>query len=891
MDNSDSAPEPTVTRIGKYDVVNVLGRGGMGVVYRAIDRNLGREVAIKTLTAGIEGDAEMLARFYDEGRKTASFKHPNIVTIFELGDDHGVPYIVMELVDGRPLNQLIGSDDRMPLADRLRIIEELCSALAYAHRSNVIHRDVKPANVYVQPDGSVKLLDFGIARLEEKKSQDLSLTRPGHIIGTVPYMAPERLRDKPLDRRSDIFAAGVVLYQLVSGELPFDGDELVLMQKILNEPHPPLSSKRAGIPAFLDAIANKALAKSPNDRYQTADDMESDLASAISELRQEQAQELLPEAKRLLEAQDLLGARTVLKQLLKIQSRNPEGRELLADIQRRLSEKERGERIQQIRQQAEGLLANKELDQCLLLLDEGLELDPVNPELTKFKQHVEKEKAKLEKIRGFLRQADSARRDGNYQEAIAAARKALKVDKSNSKGMLLVSLLTKEAAEAEKRSEVKLLLQNARGELNARRYKDAIPHLHKAELLDPTNPELKLLLGDANSGVEQIRRKELIGQLENDVFAASSISELNRAANLVQEALAQMPAESALIQMKVQLDRRIKEQENRQFVEDTIQSCRDLRPREALELLQRARRSLPGDERLLSLEGLLNERLMLQSVEARREEILSMAHNALDAGKYADAVHILEVCQQEGISTQEIHDLLEVARQEESEHKRQDVLRYRIEHAQSLIADSAFDDAIEYLEEALRLNDDAALRLLLEKAIAGRETLKAQIEGVLTSANRLAIAGRHVEAITFLHGQSPAVQRSAKVQTGIAAVRDEQLQSVYRSVGRAYGAMQNDMSFGARMIGRVKAALGDTDLAKSLAETFRLRIQPRADQIIQEIVGRSKAAIRSRDKAGLAESIDRGTRVVEFASPRAQTNWKNMLHHTEKAGLAGHLRG
>jgi serine/threonine-protein kinase len=352
MDSPDSKPAGGLTRIGRYDVVGELGRGGMGVVYRAIDRNLGREVAIKTLTKGIEGDSEMLARFYDEGRKTASFKHPNIVTIFELGDDRGIPYIVMELVDGRPLNEIIGSVTQLPLGDQLQIIAELCSALAYAHRSNVIHRDVKPHNIFVQPDGSVKLLDFGIARLEERRSQDLNLTRPGYIIGTVPYMAPERFRDKPLDRRSDIFAAGVVLYQLVSGELPFDGDELVIRQKILNEPHLPLSSKCNGLPAYLDSIVDRALAKSPGDRYQTADDMASDLTSAIAEIREEQAKELLPEARRLMDAQDFLRARAVVQQLLKIQTRKSEAREMLAEIQRRMNESQREERVQQLRQQA-----------------------------------------------------------------------------------------------------------------------------------------------------------------------------------------------------------------------------------------------------------------------------------------------------------------------------------------------------------------------------------------------------------------------------------------------------------------------------------------------------------------------------------------------------------
>jgi serine/threonine-protein kinase len=174
-----------VTRIGKYEVIDVLGRGGMGVVYRGIDKQIGREVAIKTLTQGFAGDDNMLARFYEEGRRTGRLNHPNIVTVYDLGDDNGTPYIVMERVEGDPLDKLIRSGSPLSMADKLGVLEEVCQALGYAHRNNVIHRDVKPANIFVQPDGSAKLLDFGIARLE-KREQDMGLTRTGHLIGTVP---------------------------------------------------------------------------------------------------------------------------------------------------------------------------------------------------------------------------------------------------------------------------------------------------------------------------------------------------------------------------------------------------------------------------------------------------------------------------------------------------------------------------------------------------------------------------------------------------------------------------------------------------------------------------------------------------------------------------------
>jgi serine/threonine-protein kinase len=807
------------------------------------------------------------------------------VTFYDYGDDQGNPYIVMEFVAGKPLTHLIGAEKPLPLGDRLQIIADLCSALAYAHSSNVIHRDVKPQNIYVQPDGTVKLLDFGIATLEEKRSLDLSLTRPGHVIGTVPYMAPERLRDKPPDRRSDIFAAGVVLFQLVSGELPFNGEELELIQKILNAPHPALSTKCKGLPGYLDSIVDRSLAKSPNERYQTADDMGSDLSAVIAELRQEQAEELLPEAKRLMESGDLLRSRAVLQQLLKIQTRQSEAREMLGEIQRRLNERQREERVQQIRQQADGLLANKEFDHCIAILDEGLDLDPNNIELAKLKRHVEKEKDKLEKIRAYLRQADSARRDGDYQGAIAAARKVLKADKSNSKGMMLVDLLTKEAAEAERKREVKSLLQSARGELAARRFNDAIRILNKAQLLDSTNPELQLLMGDANSGLEQIRRKDVITRLENEVMAAISIAELQNAANAVQEALVDMPSESILIQMKAQIDRRIKAQEVRQFVDDSIQASRNMRPREALDLIQQARRRSPGDERLLSLEGLLTERIMQQSVEARRDEILALAREALDAAKFAEAIHYLETCQLEGIATDEIGELLEFARSEESEHRRQDLLRGRIEHAQSLIANSEFDEAIPYLEHALHENDDAAMRLLLEKAVSGRELLRAQIEGVLASVSRLARGGKFQDAIEFLRGQPTPVQNSAKVRSAELAVIDEQQQSIYRTIGRAYGTLATNLPEGANFMGRTKASLGNSPQADYLTEQFQARMRAFADRGLEDLISSCRPLIRSRGKAAVSSIVDRGAKIVEYANPRTQASWRNFIKQIEKVGL------
>jgi serine/threonine-protein kinase len=256
-------------------------------------------------TAGPTFRLPSRAVILDEGRKTGSSKHPNNLDVHEAGEQQGIPYIAMESVEGEPLEKAIQAEELPPMVECLRIVEELCSALAYAHQTGVIHRDVRPANIFVQPDGRVKLVDFGIVRLGERKSKNLSLSRDEHVIEELAYMAPERLQNKPLDARSDIFAVGVVLYQLVSGQLPFSGNEAVMMQRILNESHAPLSTLRKDCPPGLDAIVDRTLAKLPEDRYATADELAADLATIIADIRHKGAPQLSPEAKRLTEAQEL----------------------------------------------------------------------------------------------------------------------------------------------------------------------------------------------------------------------------------------------------------------------------------------------------------------------------------------------------------------------------------------------------------------------------------------------------------------------------------------------------------------------------------------------------------------------------------------------------------
>ena len=263
---------PPLETLGRYRLVRILGRGAMGVVYEAQDERLGRTVAIKTvLRSHLDNEStaqDYAARFVREAQAAARLSHPNIVTVYDFGEHDDLSYIVMEFVAGRELAELFRSGHRFTLPQALQIMAELLDALAYAHAQGVVHRDVKPANVLVDQAGHVKLADFGVARIS---SGGQDRTMPGTMVGTPNYMSPEQILGQPVGSRTDIFAAGVVLYQFLTGRQPFEGGGMFVVQRrILQEEPTPPSQVFAGLPPVLDSIVSRALAKLPEDRYETA---------------------------------------------------------------------------------------------------------------------------------------------------------------------------------------------------------------------------------------------------------------------------------------------------------------------------------------------------------------------------------------------------------------------------------------------------------------------------------------------------------------------------------------------------------------------------------------------------------------------------------------------
>jgi eukaryotic-like serine/threonine-protein kinase len=272
----------SLKKLGRYDLIRVLGKGAMGIVYEGRDPNLDRRVAIKTVKVenlSEEAAAEYEHRFRTEARSAARLQHPNIVSVYDSDRDGDIAFLVMEYIQGDDLKHHLDKGVRYSLEQSLKMIRDLLSALDYAHKQGIVHRDVKPANLLIEPGGRVKLTDFGVARIQD--SGEATRTQ-GSMVGTLKYMSPEQVQGQKIDSRADLFSVGVVLYQLLTDKRPFDGDnDFSIIHQIIGHTPAPPSSFNARLPSAIDAVVARALAKDRDQRFATARDFATALQSAI----------------------------------------------------------------------------------------------------------------------------------------------------------------------------------------------------------------------------------------------------------------------------------------------------------------------------------------------------------------------------------------------------------------------------------------------------------------------------------------------------------------------------------------------------------------------------------------------------------------------------------
>jgi serine/threonine protein kinase len=389
----------SLEKLGKYLIQRELGRGAGGVVYRARDPIINRLVALKTITTGLAEYPDLLQRFYQEAQSAGGLQHPNIVTIYDLGDADGIPYIAMELLEGESLDQLISRRAALPVPLKLTYVLQACRALDYAHKRGIIHRDIKPDNVMLTRDGTVKVVDFGIARVLET-----SKTQTGMLLGTFAYMSPEQYHGEHADARSDIWSFGVLLYELLAYQRPFRGSTPAsLMHSICQQEPTPLLEVAPECPAALEKVIQKVLRKSPDERYQSMEEVLLDLDPICKSLQAESVAALVVQARTLSEEGDYAQSRDLLRQALQIDSTNTQARNLLEKANTELRRILIRPKLQQQIEKGQELLAEGKTQEARMEAEVVLQLDPTFEAGQELLKRVQQEMDRARQIAEWLK--------------------------------------------------------------------------------------------------------------------------------------------------------------------------------------------------------------------------------------------------------------------------------------------------------------------------------------------------------------------------------------------------------------------------------------------------------------------------------------------------------
>ncbi|MGH9508540.1 MAG: protein kinase domain-containing protein, partial [Terriglobales bacterium] len=575
-------------KIGKYEVVSTLGKGGMGVVYKGQDPMIGRMVAIKMMTGGFQDNPDLLKRFYREAQSTGMLQHPNIVIVYDLGDWEGNPYLVMEYLEGEGLDKIISTRRDVSLVQKLNYIVHALHGLNYAHQRGIVHRDIKPGNLMVLNDGNVKIVDFGIARMG-----DASMTRTGQVVGTITYMSPEQINAQVVDGRTDIFSCGVMLYELVTGSLPFDGkDTASTLLKIIHEPPPPLKNFLSVYPPELEDALHHALAKDREERYATAEDFAFDLTRIQESLKKHMVSEYVVKAKDSIEKSELSKAKELLQQVLRVDTQHAMAKELMYEVQQKLQKQQRGEQIRQLRAHAEDAINQKAYVDALSYLEQALTLDKTNPELIGLRDQVREAQDKKKKLDDALRRAESAQQMGDLEAAANAVAEALAADPGNAQAKALETAISKELEETQKQREVQSYLEEARKNISGRKFTAAFEVLTKAEKIDPASPEVHALKSLATSGRDQEARRRDLDKLTGEIQDLLNKDDYLGASQRCDAALQKFPSDPGLLKLKALADKQRETTEKRKFVDEQVAAANRLvgdgKPAEALAVLEKA---------------------------------------------------------------------------------------------------------------------------------------------------------------------------------------------------------------------------------------------------------------------------------------------------------------
>jgi serine/threonine protein kinase len=606
-------------KLGKFEIINKVGQGAMGVVYKARDPFIDRIVALKTLTTGFAEDPQHLKRFYSEARSAGNLRHPNIVTIYELGHEGDTPFIAMQFLNGESLDKIIDRMPNLPLSQKIGFVVYVCRALEYAHKQTppVIHRDVKPGNVMVCPDGAVVVVDFGIARLGESTVSQSK----GLLIGTFGYMSPQLFRGGSADARSDIWATGVMFYEILAYRRPFKGENAAaLMSNIILEDHRPITAAAPGIPEEVRRILDRMLTKDVESRYQTMEEVLTDLEPVWRRLLEADISVLLESSERLYKEGDLLAAKSEIVQILAWDPANTTARGLSEKISSEVRRQQIVPQLVSKVENAQKLLAEGHPEKARSEAESALRLDssfrPAQEILAQARAAIERAR----EIDVAIRTSRQRMSEGALTEAETQLEKAFALDPENEAAQDQRKQIQDHRANRERKKQHDSMLERARVLLSNLQYDDCIEVLSAARQQYPGDTDILKLLDTARREQQRLKEKQdLLKQRAREVERMIDRQELTEAIDLARQTITTVGPDARLADTlnKAERELEFREQKKREQ-NDRLQAARALLDQgKAVEAESAVREVLDthlfaeNDSRIVTL---------LQEIDARKKD-------------------------------------------------------------------------------------------------------------------------------------------------------------------------------------------------------------------------------------------------------------------------------
>ena len=790
--------------IGKYKVEKILGEGGFGVVYLALDPDMGQRIAIKKLRAA--GDPDLLKRFQMEIRTTASLRHKNIVTIHASGEDAGDPYLVMEFLEGSTLKQIIRERRALTLLEKVRIMTQVAEGLAYAHSKGVVHRDVKPENIMLLPDDTVKIMDFGIALGPNRYT---AVTQTGGIIGTPPYFAPEQLEGHKATEQTDIFSYGDVYYELLTCNHPFEqskGDWRALQLAILTIEPQSIGELVPGCPEALELLVHRTLAKSPEFRYQKFEEVQLDNEAILVDLRHEGAAAILREVRPLIESGHLQTAQVRINKAYQLEPGNREVRRLREEINLRIQHEQVQTRVDGLLKDAATQMAERRFGEAVQNLESAHKLDSTNVLIG----------ARLEEARSRLENSNQANRlisegrlnqqKGMLDEALRLFESALVVDPDHTEARRLVARVAGELERRRRHEHMQQALRTAREHLTAKRFGAALDIVRDIEREQPDATwlaDLRAEIQHAQAEEERRVREERFERALGQARLAIEADDLERARPLVDQLFAEFSgdprATEALRTLQQQLQAQVRAREIAHYQNLAGGLLRDKSAQAALALLADALAKFPDDA---GLQRLNQTALDLFREQQRGEAIAAVIKEATTKRKAGDLEGALQT-------------VLEARRR--------------------LGEDAAFVGLMRHLHEEME-----------------RQRYRSGLERLLRDGRQLMAAGRFAEAVTQIQN-AQEFAAEAEVRALLEAARaSAAIEQERRAVAEALAAAENleSRALWSQALERVERALGNYPHNTSLAQA--------AARLRQQVEAERRRAAMEEHRAAIQLEIERG---------------------------------